>query len=625
MTLPSSGPLSMNDIAGEFGGSTPHALNEYYAGGGLVPAGTSGTYGAVPSSGTISIQNFYGTSAVILPGVPSSLVYTTTSPTTLAAVIGNPATGSPFTQYRITTTPTTSTTTSSTPTVCISNLSSSTAYTITGSVSNSGGYGPGLTSSSFTTAGHSWTTTGWGLFGSANTFTSGIGPYVGPGATSSCAHFATTTSSGSFYVHSGEQYITGTSTPGAWVARSDTSGPVSWSRMVSGFLAAYGPSLGTATRQDLNTVMLVSFHYTSSGVEAPNVIGFTAGGGTTTWQKFYVNASDTTQGMRVLNTSMPTGPSGSDNLIITGRLYPGTNYPGFAGGAFVRVNPNTGFLVNSGGYMYSSQDIYTQDTGGNSTYVWYVGYDVSQGLPLRGFFLSNVYNTFNSNRASFLGPYDGTDYNWMYFFAMVPNRQTGSNSIYVMSTIASNSSGGGDRRVGISKHLTDGTQEWIRTLSAPAGASLYPARAMASDTSGNVYISGQYPTSGLSRWFIAKYNSSGTLQWQREFLESGTISVYNIASIALEDTSYLSIEMQASGTPARTAYCRIPTDGTKTGNYMIGSTAVLYQPSSWTSTTESYTFTSAPSVSIYSTLGWSDDNSSLTIADAGLTVQAVTI
>jgi hypothetical protein len=28
----------------------------------LVPAGTSGTYGAVPSSGTISIQNFYGTS-----------------------------------------------------------------------------------------------------------------------------------------------------------------------------------------------------------------------------------------------------------------------------------------------------------------------------------------------------------------------------------------------------------------------------------------------------------------------------------------------------------------------------------------------------------------------------------
>lgn len=65
MALPSSGPLSLNDIAGEFGGSTPHSLSEYYAGGGLVPAGTSGTYGAVPSSGTISIQNFYGTSNVV--------------------------------------------------------------------------------------------------------------------------------------------------------------------------------------------------------------------------------------------------------------------------------------------------------------------------------------------------------------------------------------------------------------------------------------------------------------------------------------------------------------------------------------------------------------------------------
>lgn len=62
MTLPSSGALSLADIQGEFGGANPISLSEYYAGGGLVPAGTTGTYGAVPSSGAISIQNFYGTS-----------------------------------------------------------------------------------------------------------------------------------------------------------------------------------------------------------------------------------------------------------------------------------------------------------------------------------------------------------------------------------------------------------------------------------------------------------------------------------------------------------------------------------------------------------------------------------
>lgn len=61
MAIPSSGPLTLADIQTEFGGSNPISLSEYYAGGGLVPAGTSGTYGAVPSSGQISIQNFYGT------------------------------------------------------------------------------------------------------------------------------------------------------------------------------------------------------------------------------------------------------------------------------------------------------------------------------------------------------------------------------------------------------------------------------------------------------------------------------------------------------------------------------------------------------------------------------------
>jgi hypothetical protein len=63
MALPASGPLSLDNIQTEFGGTNPIGINEYYAGGGLVAAGTLGTFGAVPSSGQISIQNFYGTSA----------------------------------------------------------------------------------------------------------------------------------------------------------------------------------------------------------------------------------------------------------------------------------------------------------------------------------------------------------------------------------------------------------------------------------------------------------------------------------------------------------------------------------------------------------------------------------
>jgi hypothetical protein len=73
MALPGPGvPLSMSQIQTEFGGANPIGLNEYYAGGAYVPAGTTGTYGAVPSSGTISIQNFYGTQKF----VPVTRTYT---------------------------------------------------------------------------------------------------------------------------------------------------------------------------------------------------------------------------------------------------------------------------------------------------------------------------------------------------------------------------------------------------------------------------------------------------------------------------------------------------------------------------------------------------------------------
>lgn len=79
MTLPTSGPLSLSDIQTEFGGSNPISLSEYYAGGSYVPSGTTGTNGAVPTSGTIAISNFYGTSKVVIQ---------LTSPVTVAYASG---------------------------------------------------------------------------------------------------------------------------------------------------------------------------------------------------------------------------------------------------------------------------------------------------------------------------------------------------------------------------------------------------------------------------------------------------------------------------------------------------------------------------------------------------------
>ena len=61
MAIQTSGAITLSDIQTEFGGSNPIGLSEYYAGGLYVPSGTSGTNGAVPTSGAISLSAFYGT------------------------------------------------------------------------------------------------------------------------------------------------------------------------------------------------------------------------------------------------------------------------------------------------------------------------------------------------------------------------------------------------------------------------------------------------------------------------------------------------------------------------------------------------------------------------------------
>tara|TARA_E500000331_G_scaffold358220_1_gene423480 strand:+ start:12303 stop:14666 length:2364 start_codon:yes stop_codon:yes gene_type:complete len=59
--LQSSGAISINDLATEFGGSAPHALNEYFKGGTLVP--NISINSGVPTSGVISLDDFYGAAA----------------------------------------------------------------------------------------------------------------------------------------------------------------------------------------------------------------------------------------------------------------------------------------------------------------------------------------------------------------------------------------------------------------------------------------------------------------------------------------------------------------------------------------------------------------------------------
>lgn len=61
MAIPSSGPISLDDLQTEFGGTNPIKIDEYYRGGAYVP--DNATNSGVPLSGAISLGDFYGAAA----------------------------------------------------------------------------------------------------------------------------------------------------------------------------------------------------------------------------------------------------------------------------------------------------------------------------------------------------------------------------------------------------------------------------------------------------------------------------------------------------------------------------------------------------------------------------------
>lgn len=72
MPLPNTGAISLSDIQTEFGGSNPISLNEYYKGGAYVS--NNDTAPNVPTSGQISVSNFYGAAKVNSPSTVEYLV-----------------------------------------------------------------------------------------------------------------------------------------------------------------------------------------------------------------------------------------------------------------------------------------------------------------------------------------------------------------------------------------------------------------------------------------------------------------------------------------------------------------------------------------------------------------------
>jgi uncharacterized delta-60 repeat protein len=132
----------------------------------------------------------------------------------------------------------------------------------------------------------------------------------------------------------------------------------------------------------------------------------------------------------------------------------------------------------------------------------------------------------------------------------------------------------------IAKYNTSGTLQWQRTLADSTNAT--SGFKLAVDSSDNIYMIG-YFTFGGDIVFMAKYNSSGAIQWQRT-LTFTTNSIINNGGSA--------IAVSPSGTmyiSATNAMAKLPGTGAGTNTYTADGTTYTYDASTFTDAAVSLT------------------------------------
>jgi len=135
----------------------------------------------------------------------------------------------------------------------------------------------------------------------------------------------------------------------------------------------------------------------------------------------------------------------------------------------------------------------------------------------------------------------------------------------------------------IAKYNTSGVLQWQRRLGTDLKTSFGMSAAV--DGSGNVYVngySGDSP-SGSNRMLIVKYDTSGVLQWQRRLGFSATSFQGTSVAVDTSGMVYICGNGQAeAGGKYVTILAKLPGDGSGTGGYSSAGSFLMYEASSLT-------------------------------------------
>ena len=156
-----------------------------------------------------------------------------------------------------------------------------------------------------------------------------------------------------------------------------------------------------------------------------------------------------------------------------------------------------------------------------------------------------------------------------------------SGNIYVSGNFRPVSGGNNNNGAVIAKWNSSGVLLWQRKLDSASNED--SSDALAIDSSDNIYIVGSANATGnYTEGLIAKYNSSGTIQWQRTFSKSGSpSSKYANGSGMVVDSKdniyplfYSNFATSSSGFDG--LLYKLPNDGSLTGTH----NGVIYGASS---------------------------------------------
>ena len=140
-----------------------------------------------------------------------------------------------------------------------------------------------------------------------------------------------------------------------------------------------------------------------------------------------------------------------------------------------------------------------------------------------------------------------------------------SGNVYVAGQTSSEGAGAQDLL--LAKYSSAGVIQWQRRLG---GAATDLGRAIAVDSSANVYVVGysNSPSAGATSALIAKWDTSGTLQWQRSLGGSGSDVASGVAVDSVNGILYVVGHTASQGAGGNDLLlAKLPMDGTRTGTY----------------------------------------------------------